>query len=235
MSGQKTHPVVLLSSLAGVAEWQTQRTQNPPGATLWGFESPLRHHFFKALTLSLEDPPPDPLSATTSDAGEKIMEPVRFTAIGKIRTPFTSREGTPIQPPGGRGVLGRVEVDEAFREGIRDLEGFSHVILLYHFHLSEGFDLTVKPFLDKTARGLFATRAPRRPNAIGLSVVRLVSIEGGTLVVEGVDMLDGTPLLDIKPFVPEFDAPVGEIRTGWLEGKADKAREAKADKRFVKG
>jgi len=175
------------------------------------------------------------LSATTSDAGEKIMEPVRFTAIGKIRTPFTSREGTPIQPPGGRGVLGRVEVDEAFREGIRDLEGFSHVILLYHFHLSEGFDLTVKPFLDKTARGLFATRAPRRPNAIGLSVVRLVSIEGGTLVVEGVDMLDGTPLLDIKPFVPEFDAPVGEIRTGWLEGKADKAREAKADKRFVKG
>ena len=162
------------------------------------------------------------------------MEPVRFTAIGKIRTPFESREGVPIQPPGARGVLGRVEVDEAFREGLRDLEGFSHLVLLYHFHLSRGFDLTVKPFLDKTARGLFATRAPRRPNAIGLSVVRLVSIEDGILVVEGVDIVDGTPLLDIKPFVPDFDAPQGEVRTGWLQGKADKAREARADKRFSK-
>ena len=190
--------------------------------------------FFKSL-LCFEDPPPDPLSAIPSDTGEKTMEPVRFKAIGKIRTPFTSREGTPIQPPGGRGVLGRVEVDEAFREGTRDLEGFSHVILLYHFHLSEGFDLAVKPFLDGTARGLFATRAPRRPNAVGLSVVRLVSIEGGTLVVEGVDMLDGTPLLDIKPFVPEFDAPQVDVRTGWLEGKAGKAREARSDKRFIEG
>ena len=163
------------------------------------------------------------------------MEPVRFTAIGKIRTPFTSREGTPIQPTGAKGVLGRVEVDEPFREGTRDLEGVSHGILLYHFHLSEGFDLAVKPFLDGTARGLFATRAPRRPTAVGLSVVRLVSIEGGTLVVEGVDMLDGTPLLDITPFVPEFDAPEGTIRTGWLAGKAAKARAARADKRFFKG
>ena len=162
------------------------------------------------------------------------MDPINYSAIGIIRTPHKSREGTPVQPSGARGVLGRVEVDEAFKDGLNDLEGFSHLILLYHFHLSEGFKLTVKPFLDQAVHGLFSTRAPRRPNAIGLSVVGLLSITEGVLVVEGVDMLDGTPLLDIKPFVPEFDAPAGEVRTGWLEGKADKAREARADKRFSK-
>jgi len=161
------------------------------------------------------------------------MDSILFSAIGKIRTPFDSREGVPIQPPGAGGVLGRVEVDEAFRKGLRDLEGFSHLILLYHFHRSSGFDLAVKPFLDKTVRGLFATRAPRRPNAIGLSVVRLVSIEEGTLVVEGVDIVNGTPLIDIKPFVPDFDVPEGEIRTGWLEGNSERARAIRADTRFT--
>jgi len=160
------------------------------------------------------------------------MDPIKYSAIGIIRTPYRSRERTPVQPPGAGGVLGRVEVDEAFRDGLKDLEGFSHLILLYHFHRSEGFELTVKPFLDQAVHGLFATRAPRRPNGIGLSVVRLVTMIKGVLVVEGVDMLDGTPLLDIKPFVPEFDAPRDEVRVGWLEGKAVNAREARADKRF---
>ncbi len=163
------------------------------------------------------------------------MEPIKYSAIGIIRTPHRSREGTPIQPSGARGVLGRIELYEDLREGLKDLEGFSHLILLYHFHLSEGFDLVVKPFLDRTDHGLFSTRAPRRPNAIGLSVVRLVSIEEGTLIVEDVDMVDGTPLLDVKPFVPDFDVPDCSISTGWLDNNSGKAQGMKADKRFIKG
>ena len=151
--------------------------------------------------------------------------------IGVIRTPYSEREGTPIQPPGAEGVAGRVEVDPAYAEGLRDLDGFSHVILIYVFHLSEGHDLTVVPFLDDEPRGLFATRAPRRPNPLGLSVVRLERVAGRVLHVAGVDMLDGTPLLDIKPYVPAFDGPTG-CRTGWLEKAADEARGKRADGRF---
>ena len=161
------------------------------------------------------------------------MEPIKYSAIGIIRTPHRSREGTPIQPSGARGVLGRIELYEDLREGLKDLEGFSHLILLYHFHLSEGYELAVKPFLDQTVHGLFSTRAPRRPNALGLSVVRLVSIIDGVLVVDGVDMVDGTTLVDIKPFVPDFDVPGGEIRTGWLERNSERARAIRADTRFT--
>jgi tRNA-Thr(GGU) m(6)t(6)A37 methyltransferase TsaA len=153
--------------------------------------------------------------------------------IGIIRTPHKTREGTPIQPPGAKGVIGKVEVDPAFSEGLIDLEGFSHLILIYHFHLSEGHELTVRPFLDKKPHGVFSTRAPRRPNPIGLSVVRLVSVNGCTLTVEGVDMVDQTPLLDIKPFVPEFDIPDDDIRTGWLEQNSENAQKMKADNRFL--
>lgn len=161
------------------------------------------------------------------------MVTVNFSTIGTIRTPFLSREGTPIQPSGARGVSGRVELDAAFHDGLKDLEGFSHLILLYHFHLSEGYDLSVRPFLDNSAHGLFSTRAPRRPNAIGLSVVRVISIENGVIAVEGVDMVDGTPLFDIKPFVPDFDLPEEIIRTGWLERNSGNAQKMKADKRFI--
>jgi len=94
-----------------------------------------------------------------------------------------------------------------FQAGLKDLKGFSHIILLYHFHRSHGYDLQVTPFLDCHRRGLFATRAPKRPNPIGLSVVRLVGIRGNTLTIDGIDILDGTPLLDIKPYVPDFDHP----------------------------
>ncbi|MGC9372147.1 MAG: tRNA (N6-threonylcarbamoyladenosine(37)-N6)-methyltransferase TrmO [Thermovirgaceae bacterium] len=155
------------------------------------------------------------------------------SCIGMIRTPHKTREGTPIQPPGAKGVIGKVEVDPVFSEGLSDLEGFSHVILLYHFHLSEGHELTVRPFLDKKPHGVFSTRAPRRPTPIGLSVVRLVSVDGCTLTVEGVDMVDETPLLDIKPFVPAFDVPEGDVRTGWLEQNSSNAQKMKADKRFL--
>lgn len=151
--------------------------------------------------------------------------------IGVIHTPFTRLEGMPIQPPGAAGVKGTVEVYETYRKGLRDLDGFSHIILLYHFHRSKGFNLIVEPFMDSVSRGLFATRAPKRPNPIGLSVVQLEKIEEGTLHILNVDILDHTPLLDIKPYVPEFDAP-REVRAGWLEKAVKTVSGLASDGRF---
>jgi tRNA-Thr(GGU) m(6)t(6)A37 methyltransferase TsaA len=126
-------------------------------------------------------------------------------------------------------VRGTVEVFPEFADGLADLDGFSHVVLLFHLHRSRGYELRVVPYLDTVERGLFATRAPRRPNPIGLSVVRLVGIEGNLVTVEDLDILDGSPLLDIKPWVPEFDDR-DEIRQGWLE--AARRRAVEADDRF---
>jgi tRNA-Thr(GGU) m(6)t(6)A37 methyltransferase TsaA len=156
---------------------------------------------------------------------------IEYSPIGIIHTPFTDPRGMPIQPAGAVGVAGTVEVFAEYRPGLEDLVGFSHIILLYHFHRSEGFELQVVPFLDTRLRGLFATRAPRRPNAIGLSVVRLRGVAEGILQIENVDMLDGTPLLDIKPYVPAFDASE-DIRTGWLEEARRDVKDRKADDRF---
>jgi tRNA-Thr(GGU) m(6)t(6)A37 methyltransferase TsaA len=156
---------------------------------------------------------------------------IEFTPIGVIHSPFTEVQGMPIQPSGAAGVMGTVKVFEEFRAGLKDLDGFSHIILLYHFHCSQGFSLHVVPFLDIQERGLFATRAPKRPNPIGLSIVRLHRIEGAVLHVENVDVLDGTPLLDIKPYVPEFDAQA-DVRTGWLAQAGRTVSEKKSDRRF---
>jgi len=156
---------------------------------------------------------------------------VKYRSIGTIHSPFKDIEGMPIQPSGAGGVRGRVEVLPELREGLKDLAGFSHIILLYHFHRVQGFELVVVPFMDTEPRGVFATRAPKRPNAIGLSVVKLVGIEGNVVEVEGVDVLDGTPLLDIKPYVPAFDEPVVE-RVGWLEGVEGGVRGKRSDGRF---
>lgn len=160
------------------------------------------------------------------------MDSIVFHPIGLIHTPFKQPEGMPIQPSGARETAGRVVVEAVFADGLDDLEGFSHIILIYLFHRSKGFDLKVTPFLDKQPRGLFATRAPRRPNPIGLSVVRLIRREGNQLHVDHIDVLDGTPLLDIKPFVPGFDAP-SEATIGWLQGKIDQAACLKSDQRFT--
>jgi tRNA-Thr(GGU) m(6)t(6)A37 methyltransferase TsaA len=160
------------------------------------------------------------------------MKNISYSSIGIIRTPFKDPAGMPIQPSGARGIGGTVEVDSAYCEGLKDLEGFSHICLLYHFHASRGYALKVMPFMDDTIRGVFATRAPRRPNPIGLSIVRLVRVEGCTLFVEDVDILDGTPLLDIKPYVPEFDAPEA-THTGWLSRKSYGAKKARSDNRFT--
>jgi tRNA-Thr(GGU) m(6)t(6)A37 methyltransferase TsaA len=156
---------------------------------------------------------------------------IEFKSIGIIHSPFREPEGMPIQPTGAAGVKGTVELFEDFYPGLKDLDGFSHIILLYHFHRSHGFNLHVVPFMDSEPRGLFATRAPKRPNPIGLSVVQLDKIEDGLLHIQGVDVLDGTPLLDIKPYVPEFDPQVG-VRTGWLEKTKRTVSSRKSDDRF---
>ncbi len=159
------------------------------------------------------------------------MPAIAFTPIGLIHSPFSSPEGMPIQAAAAAQVRGRIEVEPAHAEGLADLAGFSHLILLYHFHRAASARLTVVPFLDKKPHGVFATRAPTRPNAIGLSVVRLLEVRGNTLDVMGVDVLDGTPLLDIKPYVPEFDVHPGE-RIGWFAGNVTQTGQTRADDRF---
>ncbi len=154
-----------------------------------------------------------------------------YRPIGIIHSPFKETNKMPIQPAAAKGVEGTIDINPEFENGLKDLDGFSHIILLYHLHLSRGFSLEVIPFLDDKLRGVFATRAPRRPNAIGLSVVRLVGIEENRLYIQNIDVVDGTPLLDIKPYVPEFDDQQAE-RIGWLSDKIDKMREVKADERF---
>jgi tRNA-Thr(GGU) m(6)t(6)A37 methyltransferase TsaA len=156
---------------------------------------------------------------------------ITYRPIGTIHSPHTSARGMPIQPTGAAGIRGRVELLAEYAPGLKDLDGFSHVILVYHFHQAGPPLLTVVPFMDSEARGLFATRAPRRPNPIGLSVVRLLRIEGTTLHVENIDVLDGTPLLDLKPYVPKFDRPP-DPRAGWLEATGDQVRSRRADDRF---
>ncbi len=154
-----------------------------------------------------------------------------YEPIGVIHSPYKKRQGMPIQPAGASGVRGRVEVFEAHREGLKDLDGFSHIILLYHFHRSKGYSLRVIPFIDSVLRGVFATRAPKRPNPIGLSVVKLRQVEGRMLHIENIDVLDQTPLLDIKPFVYEFDAHP-EARSGWIEKVRSAISKGQADSRF---
>lgn len=139
-----------------------------------------------------------------------------FHPIGELRTPYASKSGVPIQGGLDPDSRGRAEVFPRFEAGLRDIEGFSHLILLYVFHESQGYDLVCKPYMEDTPHGVFAIRAPRRPNPIGLSVVSLERREGPVLHLAEVDMLDKTPLLDIKPFSPHFEHRDG-ARSGWME------------------
>jgi len=149
--------------------------------------------------------------------------------IGKIRSPFSQATGTPIQPSRSR-AEGRVELDAKWVGALKDLEGFERVWLVYWFSRAAEAKLSVIPYRDMVERGLFATRAPARPNPIGLSCVRLLGIEGNVLKVGDIDILDGTPLLDIKPYVPAYDNyPV--TRVGWVDLVPD-SPEVVADGRF---
>jgi tRNA-Thr(GGU) m(6)t(6)A37 methyltransferase TsaA len=156
---------------------------------------------------------------------------ITFESIGTIHSPFTSKVGMPIQTKGAKGIKGKIILNKKYASGLSDLDGFSHIILIYYFHKSAGFELKITPFLDNTERGIFSTRAPKRPNSIGISVVKLLKIQGNTLQIENVDIMDGTPLLDIKPYIPEFDIHKTK-RRGWVENKAGNLSEIKSDKRF---
>ena len=159
------------------------------------------------------------------------MKAIYYKPIGIIHSPFKEPKGTPIQPASANGVRGTVELFPKYRKGLQDIEGFSHIILLYHFHLSKTINLTSTPFLDDTPHGIFAIRSPNRPNPVGMSIVRLLSVKENILHVQNVDIVDGTPLLDIKPYVPEFDNAEG-IRIGWLEKKINTLQTGKDDGRF---
>lgn len=155
-----------------------------------------------------------------------------YQPIGIISTPYKTLEDMPIQPGGGIGVQGTLIIKPQFAVGLVDLEGFSHLYLIYHFHQVSDYQLTVTPFLDDKSHGVFATRAPKRPNSIGLSIVRLVSIADNRLVLENIDILDGTPILDIKPYVNIFDHQE-DVRVGWLTGKGNELITKRSDERFV--
>ncbi|MBD3182042.1 tRNA (N6-threonylcarbamoyladenosine(37)-N6)-methyltransferase TrmO [Candidatus Poribacteria bacterium] len=159
------------------------------------------------------------------------MKSVCYKPIGIIHSPFKDTKNMPIQPIGAKGIKGTVELETEYKDGLKDLDGFSHIILIYDFHLSDDYSLQVKPFLDDIPKGVFAIRAPKRPNSIGISVVRLNSIENTTLHISNVDIVDGTPLLDIKPCVPHFDC-LEDVCIGWLSDRVGSAVDKKSDERF---
>jgi tRNA-Thr(GGU) m(6)t(6)A37 methyltransferase TsaA len=156
---------------------------------------------------------------------------ITYRPIGVVRAPFSRLEGMPLQSVAAEDVRGQIEVLPDFAAGLKDLDGFSHIHVIAHLHRGVPGGLEVIPFLDETPRGVFATRSPRHPNPIGLSVLRLLAVEGATLQVAGVDLVDGTPVLDIKPYVPRFDV-VAADRVGWLEQAAERVHEVRADTRF---
>jgi tRNA-Thr(GGU) m(6)t(6)A37 methyltransferase TsaA len=161
-----------------------------------------------------------------------MFSEIRFKPIGTVRSPFTEPRGTPIQPGAAPEAVGVVELLPEYQAGLEDLEGFSHIILIYLCHRATSWALKVKPFLDDREHGVFATRAPARPNPIGLSVVRLERIEGTRLHIREVDIVDSTPLLDIKPYVPRFDTRAGAT-SGWLTDNLDRLEQARDDGRFL--
>lgn len=160
------------------------------------------------------------------------MNEFTYQPIGIIHSPHKDPKGTPIQPTAAEGIQGQVDIFPEYTQGLQDLHGFSYIILLYHFDRVREMKLKVKPFLDNVQRGVFATRAPVRPNPIGLSIVRLVGIQGNLIMIEDVDILDGTPLIDIKPYVDKFDIR-GSERQGWLDINVERLSGKTDDGRFV--
>jgi tRNA-Thr(GGU) m(6)t(6)A37 methyltransferase TsaA len=160
------------------------------------------------------------------------MNEVRYKPIGIIHSPLRKSQSVPIQAAVSKGIEGSVEVAREYVEGLKDIEGFSHIILIYHFHLSKDYSLIVKPYLDENLHGVFSTRAPSRPNPIGISIVRLTKVEDNILHIQDLDIIDGTPLLDIKPYVPKFDQR-RTVRIGWLKNNINRLSIVSGDGRFT--
>jgi tRNA (adenine37-N6)-methyltransferase len=183
-----------------------------------------KHRRFGALLKGLGTPRP-----AQAKKGQSMSNELKIEPIGVIETPFREPVGTPIQPSRANGARGKVYVDPRFWPGLRDLAGFDRIWLIYWLHQRTSSSLAVTPFLDHEPRGVFATRAPARPTPIGISAVRVIAVEGGVLEVADVDMIDGTPLLDIKPYIPEFDS-YPDSKAGWFDHSSSSSR--LADGRF---
>jgi len=155
--------------------------------------------------------------------------------IATIHSPFCNLVNMPVQPKGAKDTYATIEFRDEFKDGLKDLDGFSHLYLIYYFHKVKEHKLSVVPFNDKsnTPRGVFATRTPMHPNSIGLSVVELVSVEDNIVTIKGIDVLDGTPLLDIKPYIENFDKVEGEVKSGWMKSSQEEVSQKKSDDRFV--
>ncbi len=160
---------------------------------------------------------------------------ITLTPIATICSPFCELVNMPVQPKGAQETYATIEFAEEFQEGLKDLDGFSHVYLIYHFHEVKEPKLSVIPFNDmtNTPRGVFSTRTPMHPNSIGLSVVELVKVEENIVTIKGVDILDGTPLLDIKPYIENFDKVDGEVKSGWMKASLEEVSKKKSDNRFI--
>jgi tRNA-Thr(GGU) m(6)t(6)A37 methyltransferase TsaA len=158
------------------------------------------------------------------------MKPVKYEPIGVIHSPFESPSGIPRQAAGAADVAAKIEIFDEYIEGLTDLDGFSHILVIFHLHHVTRGSLKAYPPWDNKEHGVFATRSPHRPNPIGVSVVRLESIDRNLLNITGIDMADGTPVLDIKPYIPKLN-PTKEICIGWLEGKVEGMNESKSGDR----
>ena len=160
---------------------------------------------------------------------------IQMQQIATIKSPFCKLENMPVQPCGAKESFATIEFKEEFKEGLKDLDGFSHLYLMYYFHKVSTHKLSVIPFNDKTdtPRGVFSTRTPVHPNLIGLSVVKLVDIKDNIVTVQGIDVLDNTPLLDIKPYIEAFDKIDGDVKNGWMKSSSDEVSNMRSDKRFI--
>jgi tRNA-Thr(GGU) m(6)t(6)A37 methyltransferase TsaA len=161
-----------------------------------------------------------------------INKTIEYTQIGIIHSPFKDPQGTPIQSIAAQGYEGTIELFPEYIQGLEDLDGFSHIILVYDFHLAKNPSLKVKPFMDDRTHGVFSTRAPNRPNSIGISIVELIKIVANIIHIRDFDIVDGTPLLDIKPYVPEFDNRDTK-KIGWLQENIKRLSTSKDDGRFT--
>jgi tRNA-Thr(GGU) m(6)t(6)A37 methyltransferase TsaA len=165
---------------------------------------------------------------------ERTVEPVIYRPIGRVTTPHSDLDGMPLQPIADKRGESTVEIFEPHRGCLDDLDGFTHVWVLAHLHESAGWDAAVPTFLDDRMHGTFSTRSPHRPNPVGLSLARIVRVDAPAVVVDGLDLLDGTPVLDLKPYVPLFDTPRGNVRFGWFEdGRAERVFRRTSDDRFA--